>query len=76
MSESEDYAEKADLIEDISIGSLFHAEDIIKSIGSEELFEKAVYADTAQNRHLGRVGKQYNRKNLKQKNKFENWTYS
>ena len=56
MSESDDYAEKADLIEDISISSLSHAEDVIKSIGSEELFEKAVYADTAENRKLGRVG--------------------
>lgn len=61
MSESEDYAEKADLIEDISISSLSHAEDVIKSIGSEELFEKAVYADTAENRKLGRVGQEYHR---------------
>lgn len=61
MSESEDYAEKADLIEDISIISLSHAEDVIKSIGSEELFEKAVYADTSENRKLGRVGQEYHR---------------
>ena len=62
MSESEDYAEKADLIEDISIGSLSDAEDVIKGIGSEELFEKArsgTYADTAENRKLGRVGQKY-----------------
>lgn len=61
MSESEDYAEKADLIEDISIGSLSDAEDVIKGIGSEELFEKAVYADTAENRRLNRVGQEYHR---------------
>lgn len=53
MSESEDYAEKADLIEDISIGSLSDAEDVIKGIGSEELLKKAVYADTAENRKFG-----------------------
>lgn len=47
MSESEDYAEKADLIKDISIGSLSDAEDVIKGIGSEELFEKAIYVNTA-----------------------------
>ena len=47
MLESEDYAEKADLIEDISIGSLSDAEDLIKGIGSEELFEKVVYVNTA-----------------------------
>lgn len=63
MSESEDYTEKADLIEDISIGSLSDAEDVIKGIGSDELFEKAVYADTAQNRKLGRVGQEYHRGN-------------
>lgn len=61
MSESEDYAEKADLIEDISIGSFSDAEDVIKGIGSEELFEKAVYADTPENRKLGRVGQEYHR---------------
>ena len=47
MSESEDYVEKADLIEDISIGSLSDAENVIKGIGSEELFEKVVYVNTA-----------------------------
>lgn len=61
MSESEDYAEKADLIEDIFISSLSHAEDVIKSIGSEELLEKAVYANTSENRKLGRVGQEYHR---------------
>lgn len=69
MSESEDYAEKADLIEDISISSLSHAEDVIKGIGSEELFEKAVYADTAENRKLGRVGQEYHRGNGKKEEK-------
>ena len=72
MSESEDYAEKADLIEDILISSLSHAEDVIKSIGSEELFEKAVYADTSENRKLGRVGQEYHRgKGKKKKRKFQ-----
>ena len=79
MSESEDYAEKADLIEDISISSLSHAEDVIKSIGSEELFEKAVYADTAENRKLGRVGQEYHRgKGTKKEDKKTNknsWGY-
>lgn len=42
-------------------------EDEIELIQKGEIdydweFEKAVYADTAQNRRLGRVGKQYNRK--------------
>lgn len=59
MSESEDYAEKADLIGQIRIGNLEEAEDIIKAIGKEELFEKSVYADTYENRKLGRVGQQY-----------------
>ena len=73
MSESEDYAEKADLIEDISIGSLSDAEDVIKGIGSEELFEKAVYADTAENRKLGRVGQEYHRgKGTKKEDKKTN----
>ena len=79
MSESEDYAEKADLIEDISIGSLSDAEDVIKGIGSEELFEKAVYADTAENRKLGRVGQEYHRgKGTKKEDKKTNknsWGY-
>ena len=79
MSESEDYAEKADLIEDISIGSLSDAEDVIKGIGSEELFEKAVYADTAENRKLRRVGQEYHRgKGTKKEDKKANknsWGY-
>lgn len=79
MSESEDYAEKADLIEDISISSLSDAEEVIKGIGSEELFEKAVYADTAENRKLGRVGQEYHRgKGTKKEddgNEGSNWSY-
>ena len=79
MSEGEDYAEKADLIEDISISSLSDAEDVIKGIGSEELLEKAVYADTAENRKLGRVGQEYHRgKGTKKEDKKTNknsWGY-
>lgn len=45
MSESEGYAEKADLISQISIDSLQEAEDILKAAGEEELFEKAKHQD-------------------------------
>ena len=42
MSESEDYAEKADLISAIHIGSIREAEEILKAAGTEgDLFEKA-----------------------------------
>lgn len=42
MSESEDYAEKADLISAIHIGSVREAEQILKAAGTEgDLFEKA-----------------------------------
>ena len=41
MSESEGYAEKADLISQINIDSIQEAEDILKAAGTEELFEKA-----------------------------------
>lgn len=45
MSESEGYSEKADLISQIIISSLQEAEDILKSAGSEDLFEKAKHQD-------------------------------
>lgn len=45
MSESEGYAEKANLISQINIDSLQEAEDILKSAGSEDLFEKAKHQD-------------------------------
>lgn len=45
MSESEGYAEKADLISQINIDSLQEAEDILKAAGSEDLFEKAKHQD-------------------------------
>ena len=45
MSESEGYAEKADLISQINIDSLQEAEDILKAAGEEELFEKAKHQD-------------------------------
>lgn len=45
MSESEGYAEKADLISQINISSLQEAEDILKAAGSEDLFEKAKHQD-------------------------------
>lgn len=42
ISESEDYAEKADLISAIHIGSVREAEEILKAAGTEgDLFEKA-----------------------------------
>lgn len=42
MSESEDYAEKADLLSAIHIGSVREAEEILKAAGTEgDLFEKA-----------------------------------
>ena len=42
MSEAEDYAEKADLISAIHIGSVREAEEILKAAGTEgDLFEKA-----------------------------------
>jgi hypothetical protein len=40
MSESEDYSEKS-IMSNIEINSLSEAEDIIKSAGTEDLFEKA-----------------------------------
>ena len=45
MSESEGYAEKADLISQINIDSFQEAEDILKAAGTEELFEKAKHQD-------------------------------
>lgn len=45
MSESEGYAEKADLISQINIDSLREAEEILKSAGTEDLFEKAKHQD-------------------------------
>lgn len=45
MSESEGYAEKADLISQINIDSIQEAEDILKAAGDEELFEKAKHQD-------------------------------
>ena len=45
MSESEGYAEKADLISQINIDSIQEAEDILKAAGTEELFEKAKHQD-------------------------------
>lgn len=45
MSESEGYTEKADLISQINIDSIQEAEDILKSAGTEELFEKAKHQD-------------------------------
>lgn len=45
MSESEGCTEKADLISQINIDSLQEAEDILKSAGSEDLFEKAKHQD-------------------------------
>lgn len=45
MSESEGYAEKADLISQINIDSLQEAEEILKAAGSEDLFEKAKHQD-------------------------------
>lgn len=45
MSESEGYAEKADLISQINIDSLQEAEDILKAAGEEDLFEKAKHQD-------------------------------
>ena len=47
MSESEDYAEKGELIHQLSIGSVEEAIDILKSAGTidEELFEKAKHQD-------------------------------
>lgn len=45
MSESEGYAEKADLISQINIDSLQEAEEILKAAGTEDLFEKAKHQD-------------------------------
>ena len=46
ISESEDYAEKADLISAIHIGSVREAEEILKAAGTEgDLFEKAKPGD-------------------------------
>ena len=46
ISESEDYAEKADLISTIHIGSVREAEKILKAAGTEgDLFEKAKPGD-------------------------------
>lgn len=41
MSESEDYAEKANIMDSIYIDDTKEAEDIIKAAGTEDLFEKA-----------------------------------
>lgn len=41
MSESEDYAEKANMMNSIQINNIEEAEDIIKATGTEDLFEKA-----------------------------------
>lgn len=57
MSESEDYAEKADLIGQIRIDSVEEAEDIIKSAGTEKLFddiEKAIQPGT-EREYQGRI---------------------
>ena len=45
LSESEGYSEKADLIDQINISSVQQAEEILKSAGSEDLFEKAKHQD-------------------------------
>lgn len=45
MSESEDYAEKGDLINYISVNSTDEALDILKAAGTEDLFEKAKHQD-------------------------------
>lgn len=51
---------KKDLIKNIKISNISEAEDILKSIDNISI-EKAVYADTPQNRKLGRVGQEYHR---------------
>lgn len=50
------------LIDDIKIGSLTEAQEIIKSIGNQFLFQKAKYVDNPKNRKLGRVGIEYKKK--------------
>lgn len=45
MSESEDYAEKGDLINQLSVNSTDEALDILKAAGTEDLFEKAKHQD-------------------------------
>lgn len=45
MSESEDYAEKGDLINHLSVNSTADALDILKSAGGEDIFEKAKHQD-------------------------------
>ena len=55
---------KKDLIKNIKISNISEAEDILKSIDDISI-EKAVYADTAENRKLGRVGQEYHRGNGK-----------
>ena len=45
MSESEDYAEKGDLINHLSVNSTEDALDILKGAGTEDLFEKAKHQD-------------------------------
>lgn len=43
LYKSKDYVEKTDVIEDISISSLFYVENVIKGIGNYNLFKKAIY---------------------------------
>ena len=56
----------------VKISSVRQAEEILKSAGTEDLFEKAVYADTYENRKLGRVGKEYHRGKGKKKEEKNN----
>ena len=55
----------SNIIKHFTINNSKEVVEILKSAGNEELFEdyieKAIYADTAQNRKLGRVGQEYHR---------------
>lgn len=59
VSESLSKATPTDITKGEKSNELFNAEEIEKA--HNELFEKAVYADTAQNRKLGRVGQEWHR---------------
>ena len=59
VSESLSKATPTDITKGEKSNELFDAEEIEKA--HNELFEKAVYADTAQNRKLGRVGQEWHR---------------
>lgn len=56
------------IINDIDIADVDEAKEILKGIDAEnEFFEKAVYADTPENRKLGRVGQEYHKKSRGEK---------